>query len=408
MKMVSYPRLTLGVRTQLIRNSIANGIFIIVRFVSGFIVLPIMIGELKEAAYGIWVLVGSFSLIGYMNIFEGGIGSSVVKYVAEHKANDNSLAINQTISIAFWVYIVSALMAALSLFLFINYFFFKFFNIPPHLVTETRFLLYIMLLSLFLDFPSLALSSAIEGLQRYDVIKLIEVIKVLGQTICSIVLLINGYGLVALGVMLLCVSFYGFFSNLISLKHIMPDWRIVTNIPRYIIKIVLVFSGKMLFMRITAIVHNCMDKAIIGSFLIVNSLTNYSIASSIHAIASMMLSSISMVIIPTASMLKAKDDSHKLKKLYLKTTKYTLLICLPVTLFLMVVSTDLIHLWIGRDFVSTTWITRLYLVYLLWAGLTVTAFNILIGINKLNALLLIQTISTFINLFISVFTFSAG
>ena len=63
--------------------------------------MQIMVRNLHQDGYGLWTLIMSFSMTGYLSIVGFGMASSVTKFVAEYDAKDEINKINQVISIAF-------------------------------------------------------------------------------------------------------------------------------------------------------------------------------------------------------------------------------------------------------------------------------------------------------------------
>ena len=58
-----------------------------INVVLGFFLSPFILHRLGDAAFGIWVLI--FSITGYYGIFDLGIRSSVVRYIAKFTAVDD-------------------------------------------------------------------------------------------------------------------------------------------------------------------------------------------------------------------------------------------------------------------------------------------------------------------------------
>lgn len=390
------------IEKQLFKNVVINIVSVFWRMVIGFIVMPIMIRNLHQDGYGLWVLIMSFTIFGYLNIIEFGIGSSVIKFVAEYIALGEIKRVNQVISAAFFSYLGLGIIAALGLLVFKNIVFFTIFKIPNELIKPANLLLNMMAFKALIDFPAQAISSTLEGFQRYDIWRFLEIIRNTLQAIITIVILYLGMGLVELGIVIIVVSIFNLISSTIAVKRIFPQWQLVIKFPVEIIRRIILFSGKMFAIRINAIVYNGMDKVIITSVLGVGFLTNYSIASNIHSIANRTMSLVSLVLVPTASMLFALNDIHKLQQIFIRATKYTLAFCVPVTLGLIILARPLIIYWIGQEYAHVYKIAQLFLSYLLINSLAPTAYNMLIGMNKVSDLLLIQVISTLINLIISV------
>ncbi|PJF24114.1 MAG: hypothetical protein CUN53_19465, partial [Phototrophicales bacterium] len=87
---------------RLFTSTVINVINLIVNIGVNFALLPIFIRALGDEAYGLWVFVASFSVVrGFLQIFDLGIQSAVVKYVAEYNAQGNTRGISEVFSAAF-------------------------------------------------------------------------------------------------------------------------------------------------------------------------------------------------------------------------------------------------------------------------------------------------------------------
>ncbi|MFA5033565.1 MAG: oligosaccharide flippase family protein [bacterium] len=396
-------------KKQLSKNVIVNTISVIWRMLIGFVIMPLMVKNLHQDGYGVWVLVVSFTIFGYLNIVEFGIGTSVIKFVAEHIALKRTDKINQTISAALIFYFGLGILSAIGLLIFKDIAFFKLFKIPKEFIRPTNILLYMMALKAIIDFPTQAISSALEGFQRYDIWRSLEILRDTLQAIATVILLFSGKGLVELGMLLLGISIFNLISCIITVKHLFPPWRLIIKVPYEIIRNMAIFSSKIFAIRINAIVYNGMDKVIISTIIGVGALTNYAIAQRIQSLGNTAMSLVSLVLVPTASMLFALKDIPKLQQTFIRATKYTMALCVPLTLALMILAKPLIYYWIGQEYVYIYRMARLFLSYLLVYSIVPVAYNMLIGIGKIGALLRIQIISTLINLLISIFiTYKIG
>src|SRR5579862_7817691 len=72
-----------------------------------FLLTPFMIPRLGHTQYGLWVLVASF--VAYGTLANLGIGSAIVKYVAEYRAKGESETASDLIATSLAIYCVIGL-----------------------------------------------------------------------------------------------------------------------------------------------------------------------------------------------------------------------------------------------------------------------------------------------------------
>jgi len=93
------------------RNTLANTTQFGVAFVIQLVLIPLIIGTLGQAEYGLWAL--AFSVLGFLTLLDFGLAPGVVKAVAQATASGDVLRRNRMLSTITFVYLGLALLAAL-------------------------------------------------------------------------------------------------------------------------------------------------------------------------------------------------------------------------------------------------------------------------------------------------------
>ncbi len=362
---------------------------------------PFVINTLGKETYSIWVLVTTFSVFGYLNIIEFGIQGSIVKYVAEYRAKGEVSRLNGIINTGMTIYIILGLVAAAVITIFAFWGLEHAFKVPPEQVGTARILLFIVAAQTAVDFPSLAIQGVLEGIQGYNILYLVGIGRTVIYAILTVLFLTAGYGLVALATIVSITTIIGSITMGIYILFAVDEWRPRLGISGDSFRKLLSFSTQLFLIRINAIVYNLMDKTIIGALLATTLLTDYDIANRIQSYVLVSVSLISSMLVPMASGLDASGKKEDIQKLLITATKFTVGISLPITLGVMVLAESFIHYWIGIQYVSDAGITRLFLVYLIIAPMTVVGYNLMIGMGRLRQLVIIQFVSTIVNLGLS-------
>ena len=68
----------------------------------GIFISPYILHHLGDEAFGLWVLI--FSITGYYGLFDLGIRSSIIRYVAKYSATDENDELNRLINTALFTY----------------------------------------------------------------------------------------------------------------------------------------------------------------------------------------------------------------------------------------------------------------------------------------------------------------
>ena len=89
-------------KRQIFRNVGATWFALGLNVVVGIFLSPYILHHLGDDAFGLWILI--FSVTGYYGLFDLGIRSSIVRYVARFSATDDDAELNRLVSTAMFGY----------------------------------------------------------------------------------------------------------------------------------------------------------------------------------------------------------------------------------------------------------------------------------------------------------------
>ncbi len=351
----------------IIRGIFVNYLHLFIGFILLLLLTPIILRYLGQSGYGIWIIFGS--VIGYFSLFNLGMNAAVTKYTAEYRALNKQEALNKLISttvVAFVFIGVLVILICLGLMPFIS----RIFNIQEDLLYVARIAFLIMGLNTALMLLGRVFGNIIYGYQRVDIWKTFLIIHSITNALFIIVFLRLGFGLIGLAIAsilstLILISLYLYFlrrsnygivihyklANIKTLKEIMP------------------YSIRTFFLGLSLQVLYYTDNIVIGIFLGVIMVTPYSIAYKLCFLATYIFSVISTTFFPRFSKLYALGDISGLRDLYLKITKISIAIMMPIAIFFIFFGHSFINLWVGEgNFVGRN------------------VFLVLIGMNILHAI----------------------
>src|SRR5688572_20143986 len=82
-----------GNRRRIARNIAYNWLGMCCEAVVGFLLLPLLVSRLGDTAYGLWIVIGSFT--GFFLLLDFGLRGSVGRFVALYRAQDDFESINR-------------------------------------------------------------------------------------------------------------------------------------------------------------------------------------------------------------------------------------------------------------------------------------------------------------------------
>ncbi|MHA1396034.1 MAG: lipopolysaccharide biosynthesis protein, partial [Promethearchaeota archaeon] len=182
---------------RLISNTIFNIVNLVAASLVSFFLIGFFLAHLGEENYGLWILIGS--IFNYRVVLSLGLNSSVNRYIPVYLAQNNYDGVRRTINTSLFYYLLVSLILVLATLLFchkINSWFF----IKQNLSSVASVLVLIVGLSFAFAMPLQLFGAVLSGLQRYDLINIPEIIILTVRTILVISFVLNGFGLVAIGI----------------------------------------------------------------------------------------------------------------------------------------------------------------------------------------------------------------
>jgi len=187
---------------RVIRNVTANWIASFADIAVGFVLMPFLANNLGDNIYGIWILIGS--LTGFFRMTDFGLRSAISRFVAYHigtgdedglrnmvKSGTTALAVLSVLAVIF-----SAILAA-----------------SLHWLVPAKTMVHGIRLSLFLvgctmatAFLGSAYAGILRGFHRFDLVRIIDVLRSGIRLALAIYLIKQGGGLIALASLSLGLS----------------------------------------------------------------------------------------------------------------------------------------------------------------------------------------------------------
>lgn len=333
---------------QLIKNVSFNWVGMAVSLVLGFVQAPIVVNGLGNTWFGIWILVNQ--VVSYTWLFDFGIREAVVRHVAKHQTRREYEEINEIVSSAIYLYLLISLLTIAAI-LAVTALLPHLFKIDPDTVGVARLVLFLSGLNIAINWFFNAYVGILMGLQRFDIFQKIG----MGMGVVSFIMIVSvikmGFGIVALSVISLIL---GMVSNGLiywNCRRLLPEFRLVRYDREKMRFGLLINYGKyVLLNNVGAKVIFGSDAVIIGIFLEVSSITFYAIAGTLINMLRNLVSSATWVMNPLFSQLEASNEMGRVKDIFMRATKLSLLLGLPVGIVYLFMGENFITLWIGKGY----------------------------------------------------------
>ena len=387
-------------KTDILKNVGSSWFSLAVNVAIGFFLSPFILHRLGDAAFGIWVLI--FSVTGYYGIFDLGIRSSVIRYIAKFTAVQDKEGLAKFFNTILATYSCIGLvttLVTLALFPFVG----SMFKIPPDFLTTARWLFLMVGLSVALGFPLGVFAGMLEGLQRFYLLNFTNVVGLALRGILTVIALRRGYGLLTVGLITVLLPLVVAGLRAIMVMRILPipvGWR---YLDRGVFHEMSNYSGVTFIIQVAYKLRFKTDVVVIGHFLTASSITIFSIGGRLVEYAGEVVSALAQIFVPMSSQSDAKGDLTQLRKIFVAGNRACALVIFPVTAILIILGQPIIEAWVGLRYVADSYPVMLVVLIPTTLILAQSASpRILFGMARHRTLAWITSIEGIANLILSI------
>lgn len=345
---------------QILKNVGSSWFALGVNVVVGIFLSPYILHRLGDDAFGLWILI--FSVTGYYGLFDLGIRSSIVRYVAKYSATNELDELNRLVNTALFSYSLIGL-TAMAITLVATYYVGSIFRVPADFLTTARWLLLMVGISVSLGFPIGVFSGILEGLQRFYVLNSITVTSTLLRALLIVIALRHGGGLLIVALITVSLPLIGGIANFVTALRVLP----LRFGPRFAnwssLRIIAGYSGTTFLIIVAQRLRFKTDALVIGTFLSAAAVTYFTIGSRLVDYASETVSSLAQLFIPMSSQAQGKGDMEAVRKIFVLGNRACAFIIFPITVVLTILGKSVIESWVGVKYVATSYRILLVLLY---------------------------------------------
>jgi O-antigen/teichoic acid export membrane protein len=367
---------------------------------SMFVLTPFILRNVGQSAYGLWAIFGSMS--GYFMLFSGGMNTAVAKYTAEYAATDQKEKLSQIVSTVLVSFILIDVII-IGFCIISMPFVHRLISIPEGLGFDARVVFLLMGLNVSVMIVSGVFANILYGHQRVDIWKSFSIVQVTVNALLVLLLLKLGFRVIG-------VASAALISNLlIMMLYILFIRRrsygitfSLSSVSISVLKEIAPYSIRNFLLGLTCQILYFTDFLVIGIYMGADKVAPYEIAYKFCFYATYAFSVISTTIMPRFTTLFALGDLASLRKMYIKTTKITMLIVMPIVIFLIFWGRSFITLWVGgENFVGTDVFLVLVFMNIIHA-IGTPGIALLQGIGRNKEVTYSECVNACLNLFLSV------
>ncbi len=316
-----------------------------------FALTPFVVQRLGEIGFGIWILLKAIMYC--LRFLDLGFCSALVKYTAEYAERRAWSKVNALVATTISVLVVAGIIALLGSGIVAWFLVPTVFHVPQDRIAELQVATVLIGINLLIGFPGSALHAVFAGRHRFDVLSGIAITVLLITTAGTVLVLSQGYGIIAL----VCVDLVGTISSiglfLVFLRRVVPEVRLrLGRLNGHAIRRIRGYSTWTSLNEILVEGSIEVEKLLLPTLLAVSVLTPYTLITKISAVIFLAVEPITHTFFPLSSAYDASRDVTRLRMLLLRGTKVVMAISLPLAVAVASYGDRFLVAWIGRDYVT--------------------------------------------------------
>jgi O-antigen/teichoic acid export membrane protein len=346
-------------KVAIFKNVGSSWFALAVNIVVGIFLSPFILHHLGDEAFGLWVLI--FSITGYYGLFDLGIRSSIIRYVATFSATKDQEELNRLISTALVTYTgigAVVILVTLSGSLYVD----SIFRISQDFLQTARWLFLIVGSAVALGFPLGVFGGVLEGLQRFYLLNSTSIGATMLRAASIVIAVRHGHGLLAVAAITVSMPLISGLVNATLVLSILPLRLRFRNFNRESVRRIATYSSSTFIIIVAARLRFKTDAMVIGKFVSAAAITYFTIGSRLVEYSGEVVTGLSQVFVPMSSESDATGDLAGLKKILIAGNRACALIIFPIAASLIILGKSVIEVWVGARYIATSYPVLLILL----------------------------------------------
>lgn len=389
-----------SVNKRIYKNICANWLGLFTNLIVGFFLTPFILHRLGDAAFGLWVLMSTFT--GYYGFLDLGIRNAIIRYVARFVANSEWVELASVASTSFFTYLGMCLVgmaltggAAGQLDRLIA--------VPPEWSHTAKLLLLTAGAGTALGLPLGMFGGILEGLQQFTWISGVQVVAALVRAALIVLALEKGYGLLAIACITVTVNLVSSGVYPVVVFHLCPQleikWRYVR---KSTLRMLAAFGLLTIWVGVGTMLRFQTDAFVIGAFLSLPAISMFSIGSKLSNYAGSIVQDMAQVFTPLSSHFDAQGDVTQLQQVLLVGNRYSSFVILPITVILFLLGKTIIRVWAGPQYLPAYPVLVILILPLTLGLMQAASTKVLYGMARQMMLARVLVVEGVSNLLLSI------
>lgn len=349
---------------QLKAGAALNYVVIILNMLVGLLYTPYMLRMMGQSEYGLYSLVAS--VISYLTVLDLGLGNAIVRFTAKFRSEAKTTEQYEMFGMFLVLYFIIGMIAfvgGLGLYFNVDTLFGATMSVEE--LDKAQVMMLFLIFNLAVTFPMSIFGSIITAYERFVFPKVVNIVRVILNTVIMICLLEMGYKAVAMVILQTGFNLLTLVINLFYCKYKLQIKIFFRKFQWGFLKEVAVYSFWIFLNVIMDRIYWSTGQFVLGAFVGTAAVAVFAVAIQLEGIYMQFSTAIASVFLPKLTGMVSRNDNRKeISTLFIRTGRIQYIVIAFILTGFIVFGRDFINLWAGTDYDSAYIITLLFFVSL--------------------------------------------
>ena len=349
---------------QLKAGAALNYVVIILNMIVGLLYTPYMLRMMGQSEYGLYSLVAS--VISYLTILDLGFGNAIIRYTAKYRAEGKLKEQYEMFGMFLVLYVIIgivAFLAGLGLYYNVNALFGDTMTLEE--LEKAKIMMLFLIFNVAVTFPMSIFGSVISAYERFVFPRVINIIRIILNTVIMICLLEMGYKAVAMVILQTVFNISTLIINYFYCKYKLHIKLYFCNFQWGLLKEISIYSFWIFLNVIMDRIYWSTGQFVLGALVGTAAVAVFAVAIQLEQLYMQFSSAISGVFLPKiTAMVSHNNDSQEISNLFIRTGRIQYVVMAFILSGFIIFGRDFIKLWAGPEYNEVYMITLLFFVSL--------------------------------------------
>lgn len=365
--------------SKLLRSSLFRILNPILTIAVSFFMMPFVIRSIGDRWYGLWILAATF--IGYYGFFDFGLSTANERFISRALGTNDHTEINKIFNTSLLLFFFAGL---LTLVFSVTVAILSGYMVDdPVDIQIFRIVILIFGLDVAISFPVRAFNGYLYAHVRYDVVNIIDIIKLLLRTAFFVAALLRGHGIVALAIIAFFTNLLQYLATIAFVLKQYPELQL--NLKSYTRKRIRPLFNYSIYSFIISIANQLrfhVDAFVITAYLGLAMVTHYNVGSRIVGYYLILINNAIALVMPVFSKFEGQKNYGKIREIFLFVSKINIAASIFLGGSLLIYGEAFILRWMGEAYIDSYTVLSVLTIGMLASTSQITSLTLLFGLSK--------------------------